>query len=399
MLVTDAPCMVRPIMHQRCRHLLENGGVLPRVGPEHETNNTGDSAGTATGLDGMPNTPPLELGAVSIPALANMGANAHPISGCEPMLEAIDLQRDEAVADVYDLFRRASASVPVQRGVDFFCLLDAAAENSPGDGWAVELRNTVVNSWELMHEIGYYFLSLYEAALVQMECCRLTATRLKALQDNPDTSRSSGGGGVRGHGVEWGRKMSDPCTGATRGIGGEGGSGGGRRGGSGSKMLHWRDAERRGEFLRKVLATAAGATKLSGAPTLPGFFSFRGLVPDEPDGAIGGLDALIRYGEVKHSACELKRTGTTESSMHPSCVYDFAQALSKFSKLTKSDSLNKLNFSNPITVTLTSTAWESDLNEPIVVKSLCYLSAVFSESGQDLGHYSTCKYSIFIGRI
>lgn len=157
-------------MQQRCGHLLESCGVLRCVGPGDESSSAGDSAGTAAGQDGMPTTPPLELGGVSIPALANMGVNTNPISGCGPVVEAIDPQYVEAAADVYDLFCRASASVAIQRGLDFFCLFGVAAKTSPSDGWAVELRDTVVDSWGQMHERGYYFLSLYEATLVQMEC-------------------------------------------------------------------------------------------------------------------------------------------------------------------------------------------------------------------------------------
>ena len=175
-------------MEQHCGHLLENGGVLPRVGPGNENIRTGYSADTAAGLGGMSSTPPAELRDVSIPTLANMGVKTIPVMGCEPTVEVIDLQRDEAAPDVYELFRRAGASVPVQRGLDFFCLFGAAAANSPDDEWVVHLRNTVVDGWNQMHERRYYFLSLYEAALVKMECCRLTAATLKALQENPGTS-------------------------------------------------------------------------------------------------------------------------------------------------------------------------------------------------------------------
>ncbi|CAM9496574.1 unnamed protein product, partial [Laminaria digitata] len=78
-LVTDTPCAVRPIIEQRCGHLLQNGGALPRVGPEDQNNSgTGDSGSTTTGLDGLPIT--LEIRDVSIPALSDMGLNTNPIA-------------------------------------------------------------------------------------------------------------------------------------------------------------------------------------------------------------------------------------------------------------------------------------------------------------------------------
>lgn len=151
--------------------------------------------------------------------------------------------------------------------------------------------------------------------------------RSKALQETPDTSTGSGGGGSRGHGVEGGRNISDLCTGSTSSIGGQGGSGGGGGGRKRrSKKLHWRDVKKREGFLRKVLTTAAGAAKLSGAPTPSDFFSVRGSVPDEPEGVIGRLDALLQYGEVNKAFCILTQCiGTTESPVHPSRVHDFSQ--------------------------------------------------------------------------
>lgn len=314
MLVTDTPCTVQPIMKQCCGSLLENGGLLPRIGPSGEDSVAG-SEGAATNQDTMPKTPSVELRDVSIPALAKIGLNTNPMAGSEPVIEEIgvqhgvgeiELQHDEAaVADVYELFRRASVSSPAQRDLDFFCLFDTAARESPDD-WAVGLRNTVVDNWEQMHERGYYFLSLFEAALVEMECCRLTVARLRALQK---TSTGDGGGGRRGrtggkaNGVEERRNISDLPTG-TNGVEGGGGSEGeegvGGDGGeeeSGGDVLHWRDVDRREHFLQKVLATAVGATKLSGAPTLRDFL-VRALVPDLPGDSIGGLDALLKYGEV-----------------------------------------------------------------------------------------------------
>ena len=276
--------MVRPIMEKRCGGLLGNGG-LPRVGPEYE-----DS--TAEG-----NTQP-KLRKVSIPALSKMGVHTNQIVGCESTVEVVDLQHD-AVADAYDLFRRASPSSLVQHGLDFSRLLDLCAIESPHE-WAIDLHGVVIASWNEMHERGYYFLSLYEAALVTMECCSRLAARLKVLQENPISAGSGGGGGGEGGGVEREWLQSDPTTGRNTGGKGEnegGEVGGGGEGDGGGDVLHWSDVKKREELLRNVLATAAGATKLGGAPRLPGF-SVGTLIPDEPEGDLGPSDALLKYGEV-----------------------------------------------------------------------------------------------------
>lgn len=288
--------MVRPIMEKRCGDLLENGGALPRVGPECQHS-------TAEGK-----TQP-KLRKVSIPVLSKMGMHTNQIAGCESTIEVVDLQ-DDAVADVYDLFRRASPSSLVQRGLDFSRLLDISAIESPHE-WAIDLHGVVIASWNEMHERGYYFLSLYEAALVTMECCSRLAARLKVLQENPISTGSGGCGGGNGVEREW--LQSDLSMGRDTGGAGqsEGGRMGGGEGASGGDVLHWSDVKKREDFLRKVLAIATGATKLSGAPSLPGF-SVGALIPDEPGGDLGPSDALLKYGEV---SALLKRTCITCSPL------------------------------------------------------------------------------------
>lgn len=294
--------MVRPIMEKRCGDLLANGGALPRVGPEDHDRRAGGALPRVgpedDDISAAEGEGPLELRKVSIPALAKMGVHTNRIVGCNPTVGVVDQQQD-AVADVYDLLRRASPSSPVQRDLDFYYLLKIAAAKSP-DEWAVGLRSLVINNWDKMHEKGYYFLSLYEVALVTMECCRIKAASLKALQENLDISAGCDGGGGGGNGVEGRPFVSSVSTGRETGGEGEsedGGIGGGEEGESDGDVLHWFAVNEREVFLRKLLATAAGATKLSGAPSLPGF-SVGALVPDELVGPTGGLDVLLKYGKV-----------------------------------------------------------------------------------------------------
>ena len=166
MLITDTPCMVRPIKLKSCPHILENGGALPRLEAETEDNITG-TEGTNIGQRGV-GSGEGKRGKVSIPALADMGVHTKSIAPHEPTTPSPDA-RGNAVANVYDLFRRASPSPPLQHGVDFGNLLDVAAKKSQS-GCAVRFRELVVSSWTILHEHGLYFLTLYEAAVIIMEC-------------------------------------------------------------------------------------------------------------------------------------------------------------------------------------------------------------------------------------
>ena len=89
---------------------------------------------------------------------------------------------------MYDLFRHASPSPPLQHDVDFANLLNVAVENSPGR-WAIDVRDIVVGSWKPLHERGLYFLSLYEAAVVLLEWM----VRLGSVIALPETVDASTG--------------------------------------------------------------------------------------------------------------------------------------------------------------------------------------------------------------
>lgn len=159
---------------------------------------------------------------------------------------------------------------PVPHGLDFAHVLNVATETSPGT-WTIAVSENMVNSKEVQHESVSSFLSLYEAALVVIEKCRVTAANSKALQETSDIYTD----------------------------------------GKGGKSRRWHDVENPAQLLRKVLVTAA--TKLSGAstlPTLPGSSAQR-LVPEATErGIIGtqttGGKELLEYGEGGNH-CDLSR--------------------------------------------------------------------------------------------
>lgn len=79
-------------------------------------------------------------------------------------------------------------------------------------------------------------------------------------------------------------------------------------GGAGEKENDCRGLEKCGQFLHKTLATAAGATRLRGAPALPSLpdFSLQGSIPHGADRDMNGVKSeegrtLLIYGEVRYN--------------------------------------------------------------------------------------------------
>lgn len=142
--------MTLPIMKKSCSYLLEMVGPFPELRWKIKITLEDSERTTTVSEDVRLNRPKLRK--VSILALADMGVDTSPIAPCQRTIRPADLRRN-VVADVYPFFRRVSPSAPLQHGLNFHRLIDEASANLPG-GWAVAVRDTVVDSWRQLRKEG-----------------------------------------------------------------------------------------------------------------------------------------------------------------------------------------------------------------------------------------------------